>query len=312
MQLTAPADDRQQEPSAAEGQQTPPHTPPDAAGAVPLLACCGRAAILDGMLPKPVATRSDALSAAQQAALAEAINASAAPPMSWHLSTPSAAAPNGQASALGGSAMQTVPPPTAAQLAGAAAAVSAAAGGCDGPQPAPQPSSVSLILAAMLGLPAPAALDGSPLPLSWQPQQSGAATAAAVPRLQGFAQPVAAQQAIAAGASGGSLSGTGALLSQPAMQSTVQQPRSNGQEPFSSSGGPALHSQEPPAPQRQSLVQPTTQQPALAAALPQPDWQVLAFAAPCCSPHVRWHCARTSCKKSEHQTCASIIDLLIG
>ncbi len=251
MQLPQPPDDRQQDPSAAaEGRQTS-HTPRDAAGTVPVLPCCGRAAILDGMLPKPVATRSDALSAAQQAALAAAINASAAPPMSWHLDSPPAVALDGQEPARGASTMQTAPQPTSTQLAGLpAAAAVAPAGSHSGPLPAPQPSSVSLILAAMLGLPAPAALDGSPLPLSWQPQQSGAATTAAVPPLQGFTQPAAAQQAVGAGVSNSSLTGTGAFLSQPAMQSIAQQPRNNGQESLSSSGGPALYSQDSAAQQR--------------------------------------------------------------
>ncbi len=281
MQLPEPADDRRQEPSAAaEGQQAP-HAARDAAGAVPHLQCCGRAAILDGMLPKPVATRSDALSAAQQAALAEAINASAAPPMSWHLDSLPAVMPNSQDSTRGESAMQTVPQPTSTQLAGSAAAVGAAAGLAGShnvPLPAPQPSSVSLILAAMLGLSSPAGVVGAPHPLSWQPTQAVAATVAAAPPLQGFTEPAAAQQAVGAEASSGSLTGTGARLSQFAMQSTAQRPKSNGQEPHTSSDGPTLHGQDPAAPQRQSLIQPEAQQPAPVAALPQPDWQVLRLA----------------------------------
>ena len=261
MQVPQPPGDRQQTPSAAETSQAP-HTLRDTAGAAPALPCCGRAAILDGMLPKPVATRSSALNPAQQAALAEALSASAAAPMSWHPSNVPAVVPHGQESASRLAATQTGSQPTSAQVEGAAR-------GRDGPLPAPQPNSVSLILAAMLGLPSPAAPSGTPLPLSWQPQQTGAASLGQGPALHA----AASQETKITGV-------TRAVDSEPVTQSTVQ-PRSDRQEAHPSFGSLALHNgQASAAPrqqhqQQQPSMRAGVQGPQAATALPQPDWQVL-------------------------------------
>ena len=121
--------------------------------------CCDRAAVFDGMPPRPVPLRAGSAGSTQQPALVSAFGATAASACYMGPGLTSAS------DLRLGPAVHAHSAPTGA-----------GATGHDGPPPGPQPNSVNLILAAMLGLPTPAA-GGLPLPLSWQASQAAAARA---------------------------------------------------------------------------------------------------------------------------------------
>ena len=258
-----PSGDQQQAPGTAEGRQTP-QSAQDAAETGTVLPCCGRAAVLDGMLPKSVAVRSGALSAAQQSALAEALNSTAASPMSWRADGSGVSPAADRDSVRGLAATQ------GRQLQMHAQAAAAASIGHDGPAPPPQPNSVGLILAAMLGLPPPAAPDISPAPLSWQAKQTAAASVAATqrPSLQPSPQPAVSRPVPRAGPAVGGSSGHNAYSGAGARG--LRQPFSSGQEVHQGPGGLAFNGRPAGAPQQQAL----THGSAAAGAAPQPNWQV--------------------------------------